>query len=99
MLALVAVLAFVLLMIAFRSLAISLVSILLNLLSVGAAYGLITLVFQDGRLQGLLGYRSFGGIISWVPLFMLVFLFGIQHGLPRVHPQPHPRAVVPRRGA
>jgi putative drug exporter of the RND superfamily len=76
-LALVAVLAFVLLMIAFRSLAISLVSILLNLLSVGAAYGLITLVFQDGRLQGLLGYRSFGGIISWVPLFMFVFLFGI----------------------
>ena len=76
-LAVVAVLAFVLLMIAFRSVAISLVSILLNLLSVGAAYGLITLIFQDGRLQGLLGYRSFGGIISWVPLFMFVFLFGI----------------------
>ncbi len=76
-LAVVAVLAFVLLMIAFRSVAISLVSILLNLLSVGAAYGLITLIFQDGRLQGLLGYHSFGGIISWVPLFMFVFLFGI----------------------
>jgi putative drug exporter of the RND superfamily len=73
-LAAVAVLAFVLLMIAFRSVAISLVSILLNLLSVGAAYGLITLIFQDGRLQGTLGYTSFGGIISWVPLFMLVFL-------------------------
>ncbi len=76
-LALVAVLAFVLLMIAFRSVAISLVSILLNLLSAGAAYGLITLIFQDGRLQGLLGYTSFGGIIAWVPLFMFVFLFGI----------------------
>jgi putative drug exporter of the RND superfamily len=76
-LALVAVLAFVLLMIAFRSIAISLVSIVLNLLSVGAAYGLITLIFQDGRLQGALGYTSFGGIISWVPLFMFVFLFGI----------------------
>jgi RND superfamily putative drug exporter len=76
-LALVAVLAFVLLMIAFRSVAISLVSILLNLLSAGAAYGLITLIFQDGRLQHLLGYTSFGGIIAWVPLFMFVFLFGI----------------------
>ena len=76
-LALVAALAFVLLLIAFRSVGISLVSILLNLLSVGAAYGLITLIFQDGRLQHLLGYTSFGGIVSWVPLFMFVFLFGI----------------------
>ena len=54
-----------------------LVSIALNLLSVGAAYGLITLIFQDGRLQGPLDYTSFGGIICWVPLFMFVFLFGI----------------------
>ena len=76
-LGLVAALAFVLLLIAFRSVGISLVSIGLNLLSVGAAYGLITLIFQDGRLQGLLGYTSFGGIISWVPLFMFVFLFGV----------------------
>ena len=76
-LGLVAVLAFVLLLLAFRSLAIPLVSILLNLLSVGAAYGLITLIFQDGHLQGPLGFTSFGGIISWVPLFMFVFLFGM----------------------
>jgi putative drug exporter of the RND superfamily len=75
--AVVAVLAFVLLAIAFRSLAIPLVSIVMNLLSVGAAYGLVTLVFQDGRLQGPLDYTSFGGIIWWVPLFMFVFLFGI----------------------
>ena len=76
-LGLVALLAFMLLLVAFRSLVIPLVSIALNLLSVGAAYGLITLIFQDGRLQGALGYASFGGIISWVPLFMFVFLFGI----------------------
>jgi putative drug exporter of the RND superfamily len=76
-LAAVAALAFVLLLVAFRSVAIAAVSILLNLLSVGAAYGLITLIFQDGRLQGPLDYTSFGGIISWVPLFMFVFLFGI----------------------
>jgi RND superfamily putative drug exporter len=75
--AVVAGLALLLLMMAFRSLVIPLVSIGLNLLSVGAAYGLITLIFQDGHLQGLLGFTSFGGIISWVPLFMFVFLFGI----------------------
>jgi RND superfamily putative drug exporter len=75
--ALVAVLAFVLLLAAFRSVTVPLVSIALNLLSVGAAYGLVTLIFQDGRLQGPLDYTSFGGIIFWVPLMMFVFLFGI----------------------
>jgi putative drug exporter of the RND superfamily len=75
--AVVAVLAFVLLLVAFRSIAIPLVSIGLNLLSVGAAYGLITLIFQDGRLQGTLGYTGFGAIVSWVPLFLFVFLFGM----------------------
>jgi putative drug exporter of the RND superfamily len=75
--AFVVLLAFVLLLVAFRSVTISLVSIALNLLSVAAGYGLITLIFQDGRLQGLLGYTSFGGIIFWVPLFMFVLLFGL----------------------
>jgi RND superfamily putative drug exporter len=73
----VAALAFVLLLMAFRSLAIPLVSIGLNLLSVGAAYGLITVIFQQGHLQSVLGFTSFGGIIAWVPLFMFVFLFGL----------------------
>jgi len=73
----VAVLAFVLLLVAFRSVLVSLVSIALNLLSVAAAYGLVVLIFQDGRLQGPLDYTSFGGIIFWVPLMMFVFLFGI----------------------
>jgi len=75
--AMVAALAFLLLMIAFRSLVIPLVSIGLNLLSVGAAYGLITFIFQQGHLEGLLGFTSFGGIMDWVPLFMFVFLFGL----------------------
>jgi RND superfamily putative drug exporter len=75
--AFVILLAFVLLLVAFRSVAIPLLSIVLNLLSVGAAYGLITLIFQDGRLEHLIGYTSFGGIISWVPLFMFVLLFGL----------------------
>jgi RND superfamily putative drug exporter len=75
--AVVAVLAFVVLLAGFRSIVIPAVSIVLNLLSVAAAYGLITLIFQDGRLQGLLGYTAFGGITWWVPLFMFVLLFGI----------------------
>jgi putative drug exporter of the RND superfamily len=75
--AFVGVLAFVLLLVAFGSLTVPLVSILLNLLSAGAAYGLIVLIFQDGRLQGPLDYTAFGGIIWWVPLMMFVFLFGI----------------------
>ena len=75
--AFVVVLAFLLLLVAFRSVAIPLVSIALNLLSVAAGFGLITLIFQDGRLQGLLGYTSFGGIIWWIPMFMFVLLFGL----------------------
>src|SRR5262249_32008342 len=44
---------------------------------VGAAYGLITVIFQQGHLEGLLGFTSFGGVMYWVPLFMFVFLFGL----------------------
>jgi putative drug exporter of the RND superfamily len=73
----VVLLAFCLLLVAFRSVTIPLVSIVLNLVSVAAGYGLITLIFQDGRLQGMLGYTSFGAIISWIPLFMFVLLFGL----------------------
>ncbi len=76
-LAVVAVLAFVLLLLAFRSVAIPLVSVGLNLLSVAAAYGLVTLIFQDGRLEGPLGFTGYGAIVPWIPLFMFVFLFGL----------------------
>ncbi len=75
--AVVAALAFLILMIAFRSLALPLVSVFLNLLSVGAAYGVITLIFQDGWLQGLFGVSGSTTIAQWVPLFMFVFLFGL----------------------
>ncbi|HKD88770.1 MAG TPA: MMPL family transporter [Streptosporangiaceae bacterium] len=75
--AVVALLAFVLLMCAFRSVTIPVVSIMLNLLSVGGAYGLVTLIFQDGHLQGLLGFTSFGALVPWVPLFTFVMLFGL----------------------
>jgi RND superfamily putative drug exporter len=70
-------LAFLLLMVAFRSVAIPAMSICLNLLSVGAAFGLMTWIFQDGHLEGALGFTAYGGITSWLPLFMFVLLFGL----------------------
>jgi len=76
-LAVVALLAFLVLMTAFRSLTLPLVSIGLNLLSVGGACGLVTLIFQDGHLQGLLGFTTYGAVSQWVPLFTFVLLFGL----------------------
>jgi RND superfamily putative drug exporter len=75
--AVVAGLALLVLLTAFRSVAIPFVSIGLNLLSVGAAYGLVTFIFQDGHLQGPLGFTAYGGIIPWIPLFSFVLLFGL----------------------
>jgi RND superfamily putative drug exporter len=70
-------LAFILLLVTFRSIVVPIKAIVLNLLSVGAAYGILKLVFQDGRFQDLLGYHSVGGITSWLPLFLFVILFGL----------------------
>jgi RND superfamily putative drug exporter len=70
-------LAFLLLLVTFRSIVIPLKAIVLNMLSVTAAYGVLVLVFQDGRLQSLLGFQSVGGITSWLPLFLFVVLFGL----------------------
>jgi uncharacterized membrane protein YdfJ with MMPL/SSD domain len=70
-------LAFLLLLFTFRSIVIPIKAIILNLLSVGAAYGVLVLVFQDGHLEGLLGFHSNGGITSWLPLFLFVLLFGL----------------------
>jgi RND superfamily putative drug exporter len=70
-------LSFVLLTIAFRSVVVALVSVLLNLLSVGAAYGLLTLVFLDGHGAGLFGFQHTHVIDAWVPLFLFSVLFGL----------------------
>jgi len=70
-------LAFILLLVTFRSIVVPLKAIVLNLLSVGAAYGILKLVFQDGRLEGVLHYESVGGVTSWLPLFLFVILFGL----------------------
>jgi uncharacterized membrane protein YdfJ with MMPL/SSD domain len=70
-------LAFILLLVTFRSLVVPIKAIVLNLLSVGAAYGVLKLVFQDGRLEGVLDYKSIGGVTAWLPLFLFVILFGL----------------------
>ncbi len=71
------VFAFVLLLVTFRSVVVALKAVLLNLLSVGAAYGVLVAVFQWGWGEGLLGFQSNGGIASWLPIFMFVILFGL----------------------
>jgi uncharacterized membrane protein YdfJ with MMPL/SSD domain len=70
-------LAFILLLLTFRSIVIPIKSIVLNLLSVGAAYGILVLVFQHHWAEGILGFNSNGAITSWLPLFLFVVLFGL----------------------
>jgi putative drug exporter of the RND superfamily len=70
-------LSFVLLTIVFRSIVIAGTSIVLNLLSVGAAYGLVVLVFRHGIGSGLLGFQRVDAIDAWVPLFLFSVLFGL----------------------
>src|SRR5207237_7138351 len=70
-------LAFLLLLVTFRSLVIPVASIVLNLLSVVASYGILVLVFQHHWAEGILGFTSNGGIASWIPLFLFVLLFGL----------------------
>jgi RND superfamily putative drug exporter len=69
--------AFLLLLFTFRSIVIPIKAIVLNLLSVGAAYGVLVWIFQDGHLQSLLGFHSNGAIVAWMPLFLFVVLFGL----------------------
>ncbi len=70
-------LAFILLLITFRSIVVPIKAIVLNLLSVGSAYGVLVLVFQDGHGEKLLDFQSVGGIAPWIPLFLFVILFGL----------------------
>ena len=70
-------LSFVLLTLAFRSVVVAATAIALNLLSVGAAYGLLVLVFQKGVGSGLLGFQQVDVIEAWVPLFLFAVLFGL----------------------
>ncbi|MFI1847671.1 MMPL family transporter [Streptomyces sp. NPDC020480] len=75
--AFVVVFAFLLMLMSFRSLTVAITSIVLNLLSVGAAYGVLTAIFQHGWGAGLVGAEGVGAIVSWLPLFLFVILFGL----------------------
>jgi RND superfamily putative drug exporter len=70
-------LAFLLMMMTFRSIVIPIKAIVLNLLSVGAAYGVLVIVFQNGLGESLLGFESNGGVTNWLPVFLFVILFGL----------------------
>jgi uncharacterized membrane protein YdfJ with MMPL/SSD domain len=69
--------AFLLLLVTFRSIVIPIKAVVLNLLSVGAAYGVLTLVFQNEWAEGLLNFNSSGSVVPWLPLFLFVVLFGL----------------------
>ncbi|GGT42264.1 MMPL family transporter [Streptomyces chromofuscus] len=75
--AFVVVFAFLLMLLSFRSLTVAITSIVLNLLSVGAAYGILVAVFQHGWGASLVGAEGVGAIVSWLPLFLFVILFGL----------------------
>ena len=66
-----------LLLVTFRSIVVPIKAIVLNLLSVGAAYGVLVLVFQHGHGEQLLDFQSVGGVAPWIPLFLFVILFGL----------------------
>ena len=69
--------AFLLLLVTFRSIVIPIKAILLNILSVAAAMGIVTYVFQDGHFENALDFDSTGSVSSWFPLMLFVILFGL----------------------
>ncbi|HEU6445490.1 MAG TPA: MMPL family transporter [Gaiellaceae bacterium] len=77
LLAVVLTLSFILLTVAFRSIVVAAKAIVLNLLSVGAAYGVLILVFQEGVGNELFGFQQVDFIEAWVPLFLFAVLFGL----------------------
>ncbi len=70
-------LTFLLVLVTFRSVVVAATAIVLNLLSVAAAYGLLVLVFQHSWAEGLLDFRSNGAVVAWLPMFLFVVLFGL----------------------
>jgi uncharacterized membrane protein YdfJ with MMPL/SSD domain len=70
-------LAFLLMLFTFRSIVVPIKAIVLNLLSVGAAYGVLVAAFQWGWAESLLDFESNGGVTNWLPVFLFVILFGL----------------------
>ncbi|GAB3861250.1 MMPL family transporter [Dactylosporangium cerinum] len=71
------VLTFLVMAFTFRSVVVAVTSIGLNLLSAGASYGLVVLIFQGTWAEGILGFKSMDAVVSWLPLFLFVVLFGL----------------------
>ncbi|MER7283788.1 MMPL family transporter [Dactylosporangium sp. NPDC000244] len=71
------VLTFIVMAFTFRSVVVALTSIALNLLSAAASYGLVVLIFQGTWAEGILGFKSMDAVVSWLPLFLFVVLFGL----------------------
>jgi uncharacterized membrane protein YdfJ with MMPL/SSD domain len=69
--------AFLLLMVTFRSIVIPIKAIVLNIMSVAAAMGIVTYVFQDGHFESLLDFESTGAVAAWFPIMLFVILFGL----------------------
>ncbi len=67
----------IVMIVSFRSVVVGLVAIFVNLLSAGAAFGLLVLIFQHRWAESLVGFRSNGAIVAWIPLFLFVVLFGL----------------------
>lgn len=70
-------LAFCLLLVTFRSIVIPIKAIMLNLISVFASYGALVLIFQHRWAEGILGFKSNGAVVSWLPMFLFVVLFAL----------------------
>ncbi|WP_430641021.1 MMPL family transporter [Couchioplanes caeruleus] len=70
-------LAFLLLLVSFRSVVVAVTGVVLNLLSVAAAYGMLVYVFQYGHFEEQLDFTATGGITNWMPLFLFIILFGL----------------------
>jgi RND superfamily putative drug exporter len=75
--AFVVVMTMLMMLVVFRSLVLALVTAFVNLLSAGAAFGVLVLTFQNTWAEGLLGFRSTGAVVSWIPLFTFAVLFGL----------------------
>ncbi|MEV4344266.1 MMPL family transporter [Actinoplanes sp. NPDC049596] len=70
-------LAFLLLLVSFRSVVVAITGVVLNLMSVAAAYGMLVFVFQYGHFEKQLDFHAADGIINWMPLFLFIILFGL----------------------
>ena len=94
MLAFVILLTYILLARAFRSLVLALKAAVLNLVSLGAAYGIIVFIFQQGHgSEAIWGVHATQSIISWIPLMIFAFLFGLSMDYEVFMLTPHARGL------